>query len=218
MQQRSLRPQCSPGTLLALWTRTQETKCTTKDQNIEMSTLSWMLHQHDKQFIWQGEEHPLSLTGFSSSVSRTNSVFLPGNHYPLDFASCLILFWTFFATLLDSWTLFPDSSLLLVQSEAEIRNKRPVTPSEKENLFSLQHCPDGLSELEKLNGPRCRTTQHHWSSGAWSYTKWDRLTKLLRFGSCLLFYTLYKYFERGERKKTKYNQQKKPQSSAELDF
>lgn len=177
MQQRLLWPQCSPGTLFALWTRTQETKCTTKDQNIEMSTLSWMLHQHDKQFIWQGEEHPLSLTGFSSAVIRTNSVFLPGNHYPLDFASCLILFWTFFATLLDSWTLFPDSSLLLVQSEAEIRNKRPVTPSEKENLFSLPHCPDGLSELERLNGPRCRTIQHHWSSGAWSYTEWEGLSQ-----------------------------------------
>lgn len=100
------------------WKRTQETKCTTQDQNTEMSALSWMLHQHDKQFIWQGEEHPLSLTGFSSAVSRTNSVFLPRNHYPLHFASCLTPFWTFLATLLDSWSLFSDPPpLLLVQRQ-----------------------------------------------------------------------------------------------------
>jgi len=74
------------------------------------------------------------------------------------------------AVPLDSCTLFPDPSLLLVQSGAEIRNRRPVTPSEKEYLFFLPYCPDWLHGFKRLNG-QC------WSSGASYYLKWEGLSQ-----------------------------------------
>lgn len=140
-----------------------------------MPTLSWMLHQHDKQFIWQGE-HLLSLSGFSSAVSRTSSTAprksLPTPHCFLPH-SCLHIFYSSSGQL-NFFFFLPISSTC---AEAEIGNRKAHDPSEKENLFFLPHCPDWLKELEELNGPRRRTTQHLWSSGTWCYPKWEGLSQ-----------------------------------------
>lgn len=85
-----------------------------------------------------------------------------------------------------------------------------MTPSEKKNLVFLPHCPDWLSELEKLNEPRCRTTEHLWSSGAWCYPKWEGLSQNSKVWIMPNVFIHYISTLRGGKEK---KQQRKPQTS-----
>lgn len=82
---------------------------------------------------------------------------LPGKSQLFHFASCLIFFLPDICCP-SSAKLHLFSVPSLLQPEAEIRNRCPVTPSEKKNFLSLLYCPDRLRGLQRLDWPRCRTT------------------------------------------------------------
>lgn len=163
-----------------------------------MPTLSWMLHQHDKQFIWQGE-HLLSLTGFSSAVSRSNSIAprksLPTPHCFLPH-SFLHIFYSFSGQLNFFFFFFwPISSTC---AEAEIGNRKAHDPFRKgESVFSPT-----LSWLVKgVGGAEWTKVQHLWSSGAWCYPKWEGLSQNSKVWIMPNVFINYISTLRGEKKK-----------------